>query len=80
MTNEEKDERLEKKEEANFFCQFFDIFRNKKVILILLSSATNWFTMSLVYNGLSYNLDVLGGNPFLNFIYSSTAELAGVAS
>ncbi len=40
----------------------------------------NWFTNSFVYNGLSYNIDVLGGDPYLNFLYSSLAELAGVAS
>ncbi len=56
------------------------IFKNKKILLIIIASMINWFTNSFVYNGLSYNIDVLGGDPYLNFLYSSLAELAGVAS
>ena len=56
------------------------IFKNRKILLIIFASMINWFTNSFVYNGLSYNIDVLGGDPYLNFLYSSLAELAGVAS
>ena len=37
------------------------------------------FTNAFIYAGLSFNLDVLGGDPYLNYLYSSLAELAGVA-
>jgi hypothetical protein len=40
----------------------------------------NWFGNTFVYDGLSFNVGVLGGNPYLNYLYSSLIELAGVSA
>ncbi len=41
-------------------------------------SLLNWFANSFVYYGIGLNTDVLGGNPYLNYFYSTLVELFGV--
>ena len=62
------------------FKRKMSIFKNRKIFLMIIASMINWFTNSFVYTGLSYNIDFLGGDPYLNFLYSSLAEFAGVLS
>ena len=37
----------------------------------------NWIANTLVYDGLSFNIGALAGDPFLNAFYSALVELAG---
>lgn len=56
------------------------IVTNKKFIMMFISSIVNWITCAFVYSGISFNLDVLGGNPYLNFTYSIMAEILATAA
>lgn len=46
----------------------------------MLVSLLQWFTNSFVYYGISLNTDILGGDPYLNFLYSTIVELLGVTA
>jgi OCT family organic cation transporter-like MFS transporter 4/5 len=52
-------------------------FTNKKILGRILVSILQWTTNPFVYYGLSLSTDVLGGNPYLNYLLSSIVELAG---
>lgn len=51
---------------------------NWKVVTRMLVSLLQWFANSLVYYGISLNTDVLGGDPYLNFLYFTLTELFAV--
>lgn len=38
----------------------------------------NWLGNTFTYDGLSFNIGALGGNPYANYAYSSLVELAGL--
>lgn len=40
----------------------------------------NWFGNTFVYDGLSFNIGALGGNPYLNYVYGALVELAGISA
>ena len=65
----DNDYNLEKKISFRIF------FSNWQIIIKMLTSILQWFTQSLVYYGISLNTDVLGGNPYFNFLCFSIVEL-----
>jgi hypothetical protein len=53
------------------------LFTNRRALSQTAVSFHQWFTISLVYYGISLNTDALGGDPYLNFLYATLMELAG---
>lgn len=61
------------------FKEKLNLALGSRKFLIQLSVATlNWFGNTFVYDGLSFNIGALGGNPYLNYLYSALVELAGL--
>lgn len=52
--------------------------RSKKFRLRLVVTMLNWLGNTFAYDGLSFNIGALGGNPYKNYVYSSLVELAGL--
>jgi MFS family permease len=69
LDNEKRDD--EKKEKKIGFSIFFS---NWKVLTKMLVMMCQWFCVDLVYYGISLNTDVLGGDPYLNFLYFTIVE------
>ena len=51
-----------------------------KFRLLLVITMLNWFANTFVYNGLSFNIGALSGNPYLNYIIGSAVETVAIAS
>ena len=66
----EKEELIEKKKSTPISLLF-----TKEILPRFLVNFINWFTNGLIYFGISINTDVLGGNPYLNFLYLGIVEL-----
>ena len=69
MDNEKRDD---KKNEKKIGFSIF--FSNWKVLTKMLVMMCQWFCVDLVYYGISLNTDVLGGDPYLNFLYFTIVE------
>jgi Na+/melibiose symporter-like transporter len=52
--------------------------KSGKFRIRLLVTMLNWLGNTFAYDGLSFNIGALGGNPYLNYIYSAVVELGGL--
>lgn len=50
-----------------------------KFRLLLIISMLNWFANTFVYNGLSFNIGALSGNPYVNYVIGSAVETFAIA-
>ena len=53
-------------------------FKSGKFRIRLLVTMLNWLGNTFTYDGLSFNIGALGGNPYKNYLYSSIVELGGL--
>ncbi|XP_012941248.1 organic cation transporter protein [Aplysia californica] len=55
------------------------IIRSRTLLIMSLVVLLNWFTVNVLYYGLSLNLENLSGSLYLNFLISLSVEVAGFA-
>ncbi|XP_055898791.1 organic cation transporter protein-like [Biomphalaria glabrata] len=63
--------------EGNSTGKFIDIFKYSVLALRALIVFINWFGVTLVFYGLTFNVATLGGDIYLNFFLSSVVETLG---
>jgi len=54
---------------------YFDLFTNRRALIIVLSQAALWLSAGLSYYGLSFAADGFGGSMYTNFLLSAVVEL-----
>ena len=59
---------------------FVDLFRTFRSTLLCVTNAVVWVAVSMIYYGLTFGVDILPGNVYLNSIFMALVELPAVFS
>ncbi|GFO00133.1 solute carrier family 22 member 21 [Plakobranchus ocellatus] len=72
-------ERIKAELEISHHYSYIDLFRDQKVRKVTLIMGFLWISMAFIYYGISFSVQALSGDFYINFLIFSVMEIPGMA-